>query len=65
MWFGQYAPHASSYIPVYAIADDVPSPFAVGSLHAYDGRRRGLMLPFGRHFIRPLLDGVTKMCNHQ
>ena len=40
VWFGQYAPHASSYIPVYAIADDVPSPFAVGSLHAYVRRRR-------------------------
>eukprot|EP00931_Biecheleriopsis_adriatica_P056548 TRINITY_DN33506_c0_g1_i1.p1 TRINITY_DN33506_c0_g1~~TRINITY_DN33506_c0_g1_i1.p1 ORF type:complete len:641 (+),score=85.74 TRINITY_DN33506_c0_g1_i1:64-1986(+) len=36
IWFGQYAPHANQYVPVYAAAQSVPPAFAKGSLSNYD-----------------------------
>ncbi|OQS00659.1 peptidase [Achlya hypogyna] len=36
LWFGQYAPHATSYVPVYAHVDRVPAAMAHGSLHRYE-----------------------------
>ena len=36
IWFGQYAPHASQFLPVYALAAHVPAPLARGSLLKYD-----------------------------
>ncbi|EQC30435.1 hypothetical protein SDRG_12009 [Saprolegnia diclina VS20] len=36
LWFGQYAPHATSYVPVYAHANAVPSGMATGSLHRFE-----------------------------
>jgi len=36
IWFGQYAPHASGYVPVYVGADEIPAPLATGSLYGYD-----------------------------
>jgi len=35
VWLSQYAPHATSYTPMY-IAADVPTPFTRGSLFKYD-----------------------------
>ncbi|KAF1334166.1 Peptidase, partial [Globisporangium splendens] len=36
IWFGQYAPHATSYAPVYTKVSSVPSQYTRGSLHAFD-----------------------------
>jgi dipeptidase len=36
IWFGQYAPHASGYVPVYVAGEHVPPSLASGSLYAYD-----------------------------
>ncbi|DBA03333.1 TPA: hypothetical protein N0F65_004610 [Lagenidium giganteum] len=36
VWFGQYAPHATAYTPVFAKVSEVPQPLATGSLFAYD-----------------------------
>ncbi|KDO19092.1 hypothetical protein SPRG_15571 [Saprolegnia parasitica CBS 223.65] len=36
LWFGQYAPHATSYVPVYAHANAIPAAMATGSLHRFD-----------------------------
>lgn len=36
LWFGQYAPHASQYVPLYVKSGSVPDGFARGSLHEYD-----------------------------
>mmetsp|Transcript_3107 Transcript_3107/g.6608 ORF Transcript_3107/g.6608 Transcript_3107/m.6608 type:complete len:693 (-) Transcript_3107:240-2318(-) len=33
VWFGQYAPHASTAVPLYAGIAHVPQPFATGSLN--------------------------------
>ncbi|OQR87321.1 peptidase [Achlya hypogyna] len=38
LWFGQYAPHATSYVPISALADAVPTAYSTGSLHAFDPR---------------------------
>jgi dipeptidase len=34
VWFGQYAPHASTVVPLYAGISEVPKAFATGSLYA-------------------------------
>lgn len=36
IWFGQYAPHATAYSPVFTKATEVPSYFSRGSLFSYD-----------------------------
>jgi len=36
IWFGQYAPHASQYVPVYVNAEEVPDAFTRGTLYNYD-----------------------------
>lgn len=36
IWFGQYAPHATVYAPVYAKVAAVPTPYTTGSLFAFD-----------------------------
>lgn len=36
IWFGQYAPHASQYVPVYVNAAELPAAFDHGSLYKYD-----------------------------
>lgn len=36
VWFGHYAPHATTYTPVFVHATDVPPPLARGSLYAFD-----------------------------
>ena len=35
-WFGQFTPHATVYIPVYANVMSVPKSLSVGSLHRLD-----------------------------
>lgn len=35
-WFGQYAPHASAFVPVYVAAQAVPPALSGGSLFRYD-----------------------------
>ena len=35
-WFGQFTPHASTYVPVYAAVDMVPSSLSRGSLFEMD-----------------------------
>jgi dipeptidase len=35
VWFGQYAPHASSAVPIYAGVKHVPNAFATGSLNKF------------------------------
>ncbi|RHY22445.1 hypothetical protein DYB32_009502 [Aphanomyces invadans] len=34
--FGQYGPHATSYVPIYTHVDHVPRLYSRGSLHRYD-----------------------------
>ncbi|CAH0489734.1 unnamed protein product [Peronospora farinosa] len=36
LWFGQYAPHATTYTPVFVQVTDVPKQLSRGSLHAFD-----------------------------
>ncbi|KAJ0408854.1 hypothetical protein P43SY_000750 [Pythium insidiosum] len=36
LWFGQYAPHASVYAPVFAKVDRVPTEYSASSLFAFD-----------------------------
>ena len=36
VWFGQYAPHASQYVPIYMGGSKVPAAFATGSLFKFD-----------------------------
>lgn len=36
LWFGQYGPHATTYTPVYALVETVPSQLSHGSLFAFD-----------------------------
>ncbi|RLN96695.1 hypothetical protein BBJ28_00006512 [Nothophytophthora sp. Chile5] len=36
LWFGQYAPHATTYAPVFAKVTDVPEQYSRGSLYAFD-----------------------------
>ena len=36
VWFGQYAPHSSTHVPVYVGAGRVPRAFATGNLRALD-----------------------------
>ncbi|KAH7492521.1 hypothetical protein KRP22_001926 [Phytophthora ramorum] len=36
LWFGQYAPHATTYTPVFVQASDVPKQLSRGSLYAFD-----------------------------
>ena len=36
LWFGPYAPHATTYIPIYANVDQVPEIYSKGSLFKYD-----------------------------
>lgn len=36
IWFGQYAPHATSYAPVYTKVGTIPKQYTTGSLFAYN-----------------------------
>ena len=36
VWFGQYAPHASQYVPIYLGGSKVPAAFSTGSLFKFD-----------------------------
>lgn len=36
IWFGQYAPHATSYAPVYTKVSAIPKQYTIGSLFAYN-----------------------------
>ncbi|RLN54866.1 hypothetical protein BBJ29_002465 [Phytophthora kernoviae] len=36
LWFGQYAPHATTYTPVFVQVTDVPEQLSRGSLYAFD-----------------------------
>ncbi|KAE9339928.1 hypothetical protein PF008_g11335 [Phytophthora fragariae] len=36
LWFGQYAPHATTYTPVFVQVSDVPKQLSRGSLYAFD-----------------------------
>ncbi|KAG3112919.1 hypothetical protein PI124_g5008 [Phytophthora idaei] len=36
LWFGQYAPHASTYTPVFVQSTDVPKQLSRGSLYDFD-----------------------------
>ncbi|KAG6968604.1 hypothetical protein JG687_00003672 [Phytophthora cactorum] len=36
LWFGQYAPHATTYTPVFVQSTDVPKQLSRGSLYAFD-----------------------------
>ncbi|OQS00657.1 peptidase [Achlya hypogyna] len=36
VWFGQYGPHATSYVPIFTHVNQVPALYTRGSLHAYD-----------------------------
>ncbi|KAG7400193.1 hypothetical protein PHYBOEH_006732 [Phytophthora boehmeriae] len=36
LWFGQYAPHATTYTPVFVQVSDVPDQLSRGSLYAFD-----------------------------
>ncbi|DBA03358.1 TPA: hypothetical protein N0F65_004635 [Lagenidium giganteum] len=38
IWFGQYAPHATTYTPVYAKVSEIPAEITTGSLFAFDRR---------------------------
>ncbi|EGZ04502.1 hypothetical protein PHYSODRAFT_536256 [Phytophthora sojae] len=36
LWFGQYAPHATTYTPVFVQVSEVPKQLSRGSLYAFD-----------------------------
>ncbi|KDO30531.1 hypothetical protein SPRG_04432 [Saprolegnia parasitica CBS 223.65] len=36
IWFGQYGPHATSYVPIFTHVTEVPREYSRGSLHMYD-----------------------------
>ncbi|GMF39497.1 unnamed protein product [Phytophthora fragariaefolia] len=36
LWFGQYAPHATTYTPVFVQASEIPKQLSRGSLYAFD-----------------------------
>ena len=36
LWVGQYAPHSTSYVPLYVASDALPEAFSTGSLHDVD-----------------------------
>ncbi|OQR90534.1 peptidase, partial [Thraustotheca clavata] len=36
IWFGQYGPHATSYVPIYTHVNEVPEVYTRGSLYKYD-----------------------------
>lgn len=76
LWFGQYAPHATTYAPVFTKATQMPSYYTRGSLFSYDdqssfwihalvGNWASRYYTYAHPFVAKAQDEVEDLAEHQ
>jgi dipeptidase len=76
LWFGQYAPHATTYAPVFTKATQVPAHYTRGSLFSFDdqssfwihalvGNWASRYYTYAHPFVAKAQDEVEDLAEHQ